>query len=94
MVLVLINSINYFTIFLRYMIFARIIFSWLPIDRNGPIISTIYNLTEPILHPIRRTIQKSPLGGPGMMLDFSPIIAFLLIQVVRNILVSFLLSLL
>jgi len=92
MVLILIISIDYFTMFLRYLIFARIIISWLPIDRGGPIVSTIYSLTEPILYPIRNAIQKSPLGGPGMMLDFSPIIAFLLIQVVRSILQNFLIN--
>lgn len=92
MVLILMMSIDYFSMFLRYMIFARIILSWLPIDRGGPIVGTIYNLTEPILQPIRKIIHKSPLGGAGMMLDFSPIIAFLLIQLVRNILENFLIN--
>lgn len=92
MVLILITLINYLVMFLRYLIFARIILSWLPVGRGGPIVSTIYNLTEPILYPIRNLIQKSPLGGPGMMLDFSPIIAFILIQVVRSILISFLIN--
>lgn len=92
MAFILIMSIDYFAIFLRYLIFARIILSWLPVGRSGPIVSTIYNLSEPILFPIRSLIQKSPLGGPGMMLDFSPIIAFILIQVVRSILISFLIN--
>jgi uncharacterized protein YggT (Ycf19 family) len=33
-------------------------------------------------------IQRSPLGGSGMVLDFSPIIAFFLLQLLQTVLVS------
>jgi len=93
MVVILIHSVVYFSDLLRYLILARIILSWLPIG-GGAITRTIYNLTEPILYPIRNMIQKSPLGGPGMVLDFSPILAMLAINVARNVLVTFLSGLL
>jgi YggT family protein len=35
-------------------------------------------LTEPVLAPIRRFMPR--IGGAGMMLDLSPIVALLLIQ--------------
>ncbi|MDK2798631.1 MAG: YggT family protein [Clostridiales bacterium] len=62
-----------------YLILARVIISWLPIDRYNPIIQFIYSITEPILAPIRSIVNRSSIGG-GMMFDFSPIIAWLLIE--------------
>lgn len=65
-------------------IFIRVLMSWLPIDRNNPFANVIYTLTEPILAPIRKMLFNSPLGGQGMMIDFSPFIAMLLFELVLN----------
>lgn len=54
---------------------------------NNPIGKLIYNLTEPILGPCRRMLDKSPLGG-GMMLDFSPVIALILMMLVKQLLIG------
>ena len=89
---ILIQSIIQFGNILRMLIFARIILSWIPLGNNA-VTRLIYATTEPLLGPIRRLIQRSPLGGPGMMLDFSPVILFILIPIVTNILVGFLSSL-
>ncbi|NLY43964.1 MAG: YggT family protein [Clostridiaceae bacterium] len=62
-----------------YLIFARVIISWLPIDRDNPIVQFIYQVTEPVLAPVRNLISKSSMGG-GLMIDFSPIIVWLLIE--------------
>lgn len=70
---------------LEFAIFARVIISWLPISRENQIIRIIYQVTEPILGPIRGMLERSALGK-NMMMDFSPIIAFILIMLVRNIL--------
>lgn len=91
--LLFITAVDYFGKFLEIVILIRIIISWLPIDRNNPIVQLIYSLTEPILGPIRRLLFKSPLGGPGMMLDFSPIIAVFLIQFVSSVVISLIASL-
>lgn len=61
-----------------FLILIRIVLSWLPIGQN-PITNLIYNLTEPLLYPIRKLIQDSPIGN-GMMIDFSPIVLFLILQ--------------
>lgn len=61
-----------------FLVLVRIVLSWLPIGQN-PITNLIYNLTEPLLYPIRQMVQNSPIGN-GMMLDFSPIVLFLLLQ--------------
>lgn len=67
---------------IELLIFVRVIVSWLPISRDNQLIIVLYQLTEPILAPIRNIIQRSALGA-NMMIDFSPIVACLLIRVIR-----------
>lgn len=66
------------------LIFIRIIVSWFPIRRDHPLMVILYQLTEPVLGPVRNLIAKSSIGA-NLMLDFSPLIVFLLINVIRNI---------
>ena len=90
------QALIWFGEFFTWMIIIRAVMSWLPIRRDG-IFGTIFGLvsafTEPIVSPIRRLIQRSPLGGGGMMIDFSPMLAFLVIRVLTSVLVNFLVSL-
>ena len=87
-------AIYYFAQLLTFLIFLRAILSWFPEPRMDSPLRAIYygllqmahTLTEPIITPIRDLIRRSPLGGPGMMLDFSPIIAIILIRLVSDIL--------
>ncbi|HVM06593.1 MAG TPA: YggT family protein [Acidimicrobiales bacterium] len=56
-------------------IFGRIVLSWFPISPDSPmapVFSFLYNITEPVLGPIRRLLP--PIGVGGMGLDLSPII--------------------
>ena len=80
----LLRAINILLSIIEGLILVRIILSWFPISRNNPLMAILYQLTEPILAPIRNLISKSSIGA-NMMLDFSPIIAFILISVIRNI---------
>lgn len=80
MAIILYRALSILVRIIEFLIFVRILLSWLPINRNTPVIRLVYSFTEPILGPIRNLLNKSPLGGPGMMLDFSPIIAFLLLD--------------
>ena len=60
---------------------ARIILSWFPnVDRNNPIIQFLFDITEPVLRPIRDMLP------PSGMFDFSPLIVFLVIQVLTTVL--------
>ncbi len=83
----LLNSIDVFFKLLYFLIFARIILSWLPALNQTPIGAMLYSLTEPILGPVRNMVNKSPIGG-GMMLDFSPIIALFLMDIVKMVLIN------
>ena len=64
---------------LNYAIFARVILSW--VDQMGAwqITRIIRDITEPILGPLRRVI---PMMG---MMDFTPIVAILLLQVIEQL---------
>jgi len=69
---------------MEILIFGRILLSWLPLGYNNPIGQFLYTMTEPILGPCRRMLDKSPLGG-GMMLDFSPVIALILMMLAEQL---------
>jgi len=64
-------------------IMARVLVSWLPNIPRNQIVVFIFDITEPILAPLRRWIP--PLGG---MIDLSPMIAMLLLWVLRQIILS------
>jgi YggT family protein len=68
----------------EFVLLARILLSWFPnVDRSNPLIQLLYDVTEPILRPIR---DMMPQTG---MVDFSPLIVFLVIQVLVRILQGF-----
>ena len=87
MEVLLVRAINLFFVFLEWMIFARIILSWVRIGYNSSIGRFLYKITEPILGPVRDMVDKSPLGG-GYGLDFSPIFALILMRLVQTLLIS------
>ncbi len=60
-----------------FVLVARIIMSWFPIEPNSGMASVygfLHAVTEPVLGPIRRLIP--PVGMGGMGLDLSPLIIF------------------
>lgn len=60
---------------------ARVLLSWFPnLDPNNPIVRFLYEATEPILQPIRRSLPRT--GG----IDFSPLIVLVGIQVLNSLL--------
>ena len=60
-------------------IFVRVIMSWVPVRLPLGLNDLVWNVTEPVLAPIRRYM---PIAG-GM--DFSPLIALLLVQIITSI---------
>lgn len=81
------RAIDVFFQVIYFLILIRILLSWFPVDRNGGIVNIIYSLTEPILGPFKAMIDKSPIGG-GMMIDFSPVIALFVMNIVKMVLLS------
>ena len=69
-----------------FILLARVLLSWFPMDPDNPIVRVLHQLTEPLLAPIRRILP------PAGMLDLSPIVGFIIIRVAGVIVVSILLS--
>jgi len=70
-------------ILLAYLVavFARMIISWIPVKwprSIRPVVVFIYDITEPLLSPLRRIIPIVPLGE-GAGLDISPMVLVLAI---------------
>ncbi|HET8521639.1 MAG TPA: YggT family protein [Thermomicrobiales bacterium] len=64
---------------LSLLIIARALFSWFDPGMQTPIGRVLRDVTEPIIGPIRQAI-------PSMgMFDFSPIVALLLILLIRRV---------
>lgn len=63
------------------LILARVILSYFPnADPSNPIVRMIYDLTEPVLGPIRRMLP------PTAMVDLSPLVVLIGIYIIRAIL--------
>ncbi len=65
----------------QVVLLARVLLTWFPqVDRDNPIIRGIYQITEPVLKPIRDLLPQTG------MIDFSPLIVFLIISVLTRLL--------
>lgn len=63
------------------LIIVRVILSFINVDARHPVIPLVYQLTKPILEPIARRLPD--FGG----IDLSPLVAWLLIALLRALLV-------
>ncbi len=70
-----------------------VILSWV-YTGNSIFVRIIHAITEPVLKPFRSLINNSAIGGPGLRLDFSPVLAVLALSVIKEILIKLLYSLL
>lgn len=65
----------------QLILLARVLLSWFPnVDRSNPLIRFVYDMTEPVLRPIRNALPRT------LMLDLSPIIVFVIIAVLMQFL--------
>lgn len=67
-----------------WVIFIRVIFSWINVPSLYQIQLIFYRLTEPVLSRVRKYVPPYRFGG----LDISPIIVFLLILFIDTFLVK------
>tara|TARA_B100001245_G_scaffold225620_1_gene200408 strand:+ start:315 stop:896 length:582 start_codon:yes stop_codon:yes gene_type:complete len=75
----LLKTILYIYLFI---IIVQVIISWINPDAYNPITMIMYQLSEPILRPVRRTIPSA--GG----FDFSPLIILVIINLLMILLIS------
>ncbi len=83
----MLHAVDIFFYLLEMLILVRILLSWIVGYQGGSVMRLLYNLTEPILQPVRNMVDKSPLGG-GVGLDFSPVFALILLRLVKALLMA------
>jgi YggT family protein len=64
------------------LILLRVLFSWINLGPGNDLVRLVYQLTEPILAPLRRYIP--PFGG----LDITPMVALMLLELVKRLLID------
>ena len=78
----LVYFIDLFFTLLSLAILARVLLSWVRVNPYHPAVEFLYQITEPILAPLRRIIP--PVG----MADISPIVAMILLWIIQEVLVA------
>lgn len=76
------NFFNMIFNFLQIAIFIEVILSWVSSGNTNQYIELLHKITEPILRP-GRIIQEKYFGN--LMVDFSPIIALVIIMILRKL---------
>jgi len=87
---ILSEAVDIFARLLYLLILIRVILLLLRFSRRNIFTDILYALTEPLLTPVRALLRKSPLGAPGLTFDLSPFALYLIINLFRNVIVSFL----
>lgn len=83
---VLAQALSIFSQAITFLVLAHVILSYF-MDPYHPVRAFIDRLVEPLLAPVRRVV---PLIG---MMDFSPVILIILVQLITGFLANLLLSL-
>lgn len=75
--------IAYIVQVLYWAIILRLVLSWFPnLGPNNPLVRIVYNITEPILAPIRRIVPRTG------MFDLTPMVAIILLFIVQLVVSS------
>ena len=76
------DFVNLLFTLLNLAILARVLLSWVRVNPYHPAVELLYRITEPILAPLRRVIPS--IG----MVDLSPVIALILLQIIQEVLMA------
>ena len=85
MVGLFITLINYLSLAFSLLLIAYVVLSYF-MDPYHPVRNTVDRLVNPILNPIRRLLPQTG------MLDLSPLVAIILVQILEYILTRLLIS--
>ena len=63
-----------------WVIIAAALISWVSPNPYNPVVQLLRRATEPVLRPIRKVLSRYQTG-----LDFSPLVAILIIQFIQRV---------
>lgn len=75
----LLTFVNLLALALQLLIVIRVIMSWVRPQPTGPVGRFLLEVTDPILAPLQKILP--PMAG----LDFSPILALIVIQILQSL---------
>ncbi len=75
----LLTFIDFLALALQLLIVVRVIMSWVRPEPTGPLGRFLFDVTDPLLKPFQKILP--PLAG----LDFSPILALVVIQILQSL---------
>lgn len=67
--------------FYYFLLLANIVLSWFPMRRSNPVVTFVYEMTEPYLRIFRRIMPPSP----RMPVDFSPVLAIFVLYFLESL---------
>ena len=76
----LLNFVSVLFTILYVAIIVRSLMSWFNPSAENPLVRLVYEITEPILAPLRRIVPR--IG----MIDITPIVAIILLQLIQELL--------
>ena len=71
--------------FLEFALVLRCLFSWMPNLRGSRIVDFVYFITDPLVQPFQALLRNIDFLRT-MPIDFSPLFAFAILQVLQNLL--------
>ena len=77
------RSIRILINLIELLILFRIIMSYINLGRGNPFSTFVYELTEPVLAPARLLLAKTGINTG--MIDFSPLVAILILRFAAHI---------
>lgn len=90
--LYIINLVDFVITLLSYLFIARVILSFISLSSHSNptlnrIAHVIWLITDPILKPIRRVVPPTSVGG-GSYVDFSPIVALIILSLIQRFIIQ------
>jgi YggT family protein len=67
----------------EFLLFVRVLLSWVTVSPTNPLVRALFAITEPVLAPVRRLIR--PIGGA---LDISPMVVLLVLELLRRVIIA------
>ncbi len=86
MIGLLLTLVNYISLALSLLLIAYVVLSYF-MDPFHPVRLTVNRIVDPVLNPIRRILPQTG------MVDFSPVVAIILVQILEFVVTRLLISL-
>lgn len=86
MIGLLLTLVNYISLALSLLLIAYVVLSYF-MDPFHPVRATVNRIVDPVLNPIRRILPQTG------MVDFSPVVAIILVQILEFVVTRLLISL-